>query len=212
MKRTILMGIFLGLLTFSIAQTRPEKKTQKDRIHKGFYLSMSIGPSFIAVTDVAAGDFDYKYKGTGALFDFKIGGSRKENILLHATLVSSSLVGPKLYAEGTSLKLPDEISIGEGMFGVGFTYYVMPQNILLSASAGIGYFTLSDTKNNVNISTDKGFSFQLKAGKEWWVSRRWGLGIGVTYNRTSLTNRPGDGITELLGSNNISLLFNATFN
>ncbi|MDY0344739.1 MAG: hypothetical protein RBR28_14275 [Lentimicrobium sp.] len=53
---------------------------------------------------------------------------------------------------------------------------------------------------------------QLKIGKEWWVSKRGGLGLAATYGTTTLTNSPGGGIEERLSSNNLGILFNATLN
>jgi len=103
------------------------------------------------------------------------------------------------------------LTVGEAMFGGGLTYYIMPQNIFLSGSLGIGNFTMMDQKNDQTTSTQRGFSMQLKAGKEWWVSKKWGLGLSVTYGTTSLTNNSG-GISEKLNSNRFGILFNATLN
>ena len=53
---------------------------------------------------------------------------------------------------------------------------------------------------------------QLKAGKEWWISKRWGLGIAFTYGKTFVHNGPRDGEEEKLNSNRFGILLNATFN
>jgi hypothetical protein len=71
---------------------------------------------------------------------------------------------------------------------------------------------LTDSNNDISFSTDRGFSMQLKAGKEWWISKRWGLGVALTYGKTKLTNTPGGGVEELMNSNNFGILFNATLN
>jgi hypothetical protein len=174
---------------------------------------MSIGPNFPTITSEVKGDSKYTFTGTGALFDIKIGGALQENLLLHATLLSSSLVGPKVTSGSISQNAPNNLSIGESMLGGGITYYIMPQNIFLSGSVGFGGYTLIDnTNSNNSVSTDKGFSMQIKAGKEWWVSKKWGLGIAVTYGKTKLTNSPGGGVEEFMDSNNFGVLFNATLN
>lgn len=173
---------------------------------------MSLGPNFASITDVSDGYFDYKYAGTGAQFDLKIGGAIKENLILHATLTSNTLTGPKITSSGSTDKATNKLTIGEGMIGAGVTYYIMPSNIFLSSSLGIGNFTLVDTSNETDISTERGFSMQLKVGKEWWVSKNWGLGVALTYGKTNLTNKPGYGVEEKMNSNNIGILFNATLN
>ncbi len=104
------------------------------------------------------------------------------------------------------------MSLGEAMIGGGITYYIMPSNIFLSGSLGIGGFTLIEDDNNTNVSTDNGFSMQLKVGKEWWVSKKWGLGVALTYGKTKLTNKPGGSVEERMNSNNLGILFNATLN
>lgn len=173
---------------------------------------MSVGPNFPNISDEVVNFMNLEYTGTGAQFDLKIGGAVQENLILHATLVSNSVVGPKITSSGMSQNSSNDLSIGEAMIGAGMTYYFMPANIFVSGSAGLGNFTLNDNKNDINISTDRGFSFQLKAGKEWWVSRRWGLGVAVSYMKTMVTNKPGGGTEEKLNSNNFAIVFNATLN
>jgi hypothetical protein len=179
--------------------------------HDGFFLSMSLGPAFGNVNDKFSGS-DLTFRGAGIDFDIKIGGKISQNLLLHATLLSKSMVGPEVSdGSGQSGKISNNVSIGEAMFGAGLTYYIMPQNIFLSGSMGAGNFTVINTDEKINTSTKYGFSFQLKAGKEWWVGKNWGLGLGLAYGKTSLTNDAG-GISEQLNSNRFSIVFNATFN
>ena len=70
------------------------------------------------------------------------------------------------------------------MIGGGITYYIMPSNIFLQGSLGIGNFNLIDNDKKTSVSTDRGFSMQLKVGKEWWISKRWRLGVALTYGKT----------------------------
>jgi len=181
--------------------------------HDGLYLSMSAGPLFGGVND-DLGSYSMKMSGTGAEFDFKIGGAIKENLILHATITSSTLPGPTIkMSDNTSIKASDNMTVGEVMLGGGLTYYLMPSNVFLSSSIGIGNFSIIDNNDNTNnVSTQRGFSMQLKVGKEWWISKNWGFGVGLTYGKTNLTNEPGGGITEKMDSNRFGILFNTTFN
>lgn len=181
--------------------------------HDGFYLSMSVGPLFGSVTD-DLGSNTLDMRGTGAQFDFKIGGAIKENLILHATLISNTLPGPSIkVSNNSSVKSSDNLTVGEAMFGVGLTYYMMPSNIFISGTIGLGNFSIIDSQDSKNnVSTQRGISMQLKFGKEWWISKNWGFGVGLTYGKTNLTNEPGDGIVEKLDSNRFGILFNTTFN
>ncbi len=167
-------------------------------------------------------DGEYDMSGIGGLFDFKIGGAIKENLILHATLLSNSLAGPKITATtgsaitsdqlaAGSFKTSNQLTIGESMFGGGVTYYT-PSNLFVSGSLGLGNFTLTDQENNYSASTEHGLSFQLKAGKEWWVSRRWGLGAAITYGKTSVDSKPSNDLREIVNSNRFGILFSATLN
>lgn len=175
--------------------------------HDGFYLSLSPGLIFGPINDHLPGG-DIVFKGTGSEFDLKVGGAIRQNLILHATLLSKALSSPEVVINGqpatTAL-----VTLGETMIGAGMTYYFMPQNLFVSASLGTGNFTL--VTNNGAIKSEQGFSVQLKGGKEWWVSRNWGLGLGITFGKTSAINHFPGGI-ENLDSNRIGVLFNATFN
>ena len=201
---------FLILLFISISNPRAQDVI---RGHQGFYLSMGLGPVFGKITD-DLGTYIMDMSGTGAVFDFKIGGAIKENLILHATLISNTLSGPTITtSDNSNIKANDNLTVGEAMFGAGVTYYVMPQNILLSGTLGIGNFSIMDNTNSANdVSTQTGFSMQLKVGKEWKISKKWGLGAAFTYGKTHLTNKPGGGVVEKMDSNRFGILFNASLN
>jgi hypothetical protein len=212
MKKVTILGFFIVIISICNAQTNDKTQEAGYRQHKGFFLSLSVGPNFSGITSEVVGDYNLKFKGTGAQFDLKIGGAIKENLILHATLTSNTMSGPEITSGGSSQNTSNNLTLGEAMIGGGITYYIMPSNIFLSGSLGIGNFTLIDNDKKTSVSTDRGFSMQLKVGKEWWISKRWGLGVALTYGKTKLTNTPGGGVEELMNSNNFGILFNATLN
>lgn len=154
---------------------------------------------------------DYQFQGVGGAFDFKIGYALVENIILHATLATKSMYGPEVSSNGHSETVSNDISISETMIGGGLTYYIMPVNIFCSGSIGLGNVSIENSEKDVSGSTDKGFAMQLKIGKEWWISRRWGLGLAFAYGRTKLTNNPNNNVKELIDSNNFGIHLSATF-
>jgi hypothetical protein len=212
MKKGSVIGLFLVISSICNAQNYTGIQDVVYRQHRGFYLSMSMGPNFPSITSEVAGVYKYNFSGVGAQFDLKIGGAIKENLILHASLTSNTLSGPQIISDGLNQNASNNLTLGEAFMGGGLTYYLMPVNISLSGSLGIGNFTVIDSDNETSVSTDRGFSMQLKAGKEWWISKRWGLGIALTYGKSKLTNTPGGNVEELLNSNNFGILFNATLN
>jgi len=94
---------------------------------------------------------------------------------------------------------------------VGLTYYTM-DNFLFSSSIGVGGFTLVNEREDIDVSTDPGFSFQLKVGKEWWVSPKWAFGVSAYYLSTNSLNLKGDVAEERIISSNLGILISATLN
>lgn len=212
MKQFFILGLMFTMISFCNGQIINETQDDDYRKHQGFYLSLSAGPNFAHVNSEVVNLYNIDFKGTGAVFDLKIGGAIKEDVILHAALISKSMSGPEITSNGTSQNTSNNLSIGEAMIGGGMTYYLNPSNIFLSGTIGLGSFTLIDLDNETSVSTDRGFSMQLKVGKEWWVSKKWGLGIAVTYGKCKLVNTPGGGVEEFMDSNNFGILFNATLN
>ena len=202
--------LFFGIQVYS--QNNQITKQHSGRRHKGFFLSYSPG---INTTNVKATD-NYSsstFKGLGLGNDFKIGGTIKENLILHATLLGHGVYEPKIYdansgQNGTRAK---DIDFSELLIGAGITFYTT-NNFLLSTSVGFGGFSLTDYSTDEDSSSDKGFGFQLKAGKEWWVSRTLGLGLAVYYHYTNVLNQAGSVDEERLIGNNLGIVLSTTLN
>ncbi len=203
----------MAVLAFTLAYSVATYAQQTDRQHKGFFLSLSLGPVFGPIHMDSSIDGKYDLTGTGAAFDFKIGGAIQENLILHATLYSNALVGPKQeLPTGETYKHTDKITYSESLLGAGLTYYFMPSNIFISGSAGLANFSIDDQDRNYKSTTERGIGFQLKAGKEWWISKRWGLGVSATYGSSSVNSTPSTGLQEKVSSDRFGISFNATLN
>jgi hypothetical protein len=212
MKKLTILSLLIISFSFCRAQVSYIMQNTDYRVHDGFFLSLSCGPNSSEISVEVKGQNDVNYSGTGPVFDLKIGGAIKENLILHATLTTNYVAGPELITNGVSQHTSNNLLIGEDFIGGGITYYIMPSNTFLSGSLGFGNFRIMDTDAETSGTSDKGFGMQLKVGKEWWVSKRWGLGIALTYAKTKLTNTPGGAVEELMNSNNYGIHFNATLN
>jgi hypothetical protein len=214
MTRLFIISILSIISIKTYAQEFQIPKHLTGRKHKGFFLSTGLG---FNTTTVNVDSKNYGFatmSGQGAMFDFKIGGAITENLILHATILSHSVTGPKINSKDWNLdnyKTDNKIYIGEGMFGVGITYYT-PENYFVSSSLGFGGLTFENEREDLSITTDNGFSYQLKAGKEWWVSPKWGIGVAVYYHNTNVLNQKGNDAEEKIKSNNFGVVFNATVN
>ena len=203
-KLTSLIICFLIILP-SIAQQKKETVN-----HKGFYLSMAVGPAFGDIKGKDHYNYPFTTKGTAFGFEAQIGGAIQTNLILHGTLQIKSIYGPKI----NDVRLDSKYSFDEDFFGAGITKYTAG-NFFITGNVGLGYYTLSLETNNPfasqDVSTDMGFSFNIRAGKEWMVSRKWGLGAVLFFSRTSLKTRD-ETFTEKWNSNRFGIYFQGTYN
>jgi hypothetical protein len=186
-------------------------------LHDGFYMSLNGGLAFGTITLEAtnAGFNKMEFDGGGFQIDFKFGGviSEEDNLILSFDIISRAISSPSLTVNGSSVSTTSSVTAGDVMYGVGITKYFMPENIFINATVGITRFSL--TINNTNSSSQSGFGFQLKGGKEWWVSDNWGLGVAAGLGYSSAddqTESSNPSYSGKLSTTKFFLVFNTTFN
>jgi len=152
-------------------------RAQEVRPHQGFYLSTSIsGAGGDINQDVSNGPYSHAtFSGAGLQLDLRVGGAVAENNLLSFDISSRAMASPSLDIDGQSTSLDNSSSVGDAIFGVGFTHYFMPANAFVGVTAGLGSFTFDN--GNQSGSSKRGFGYILRGGKEWRLGRKWGLGV-----------------------------------
>lgn len=204
MKRICLLFITTFLLTFVYAQ-----KKRTSVYHRGFYISADIGPSFGDINATKGTTRVINVKGNVLGMDVQIGNAIQPNLILHGTVKVQTVISPKV----NSLQFPDSYSFDENFVGAGITKY-NSSNFFGTANLGMALYTFSrptTSFQSANVSTDPGFSFNIKLGKEWVVSEKWGLGGVLFFSRTALTNQDYSS-TEKWSSNRFGICIHATFN
>lgn len=176
------------------------------RTHNGFYLSMQAGPAWGHINGNNNMQTSIKVEGTAVGFDLQIGGAIKENLILHGNIGIKSIYGPEI----NNIKVSQDYSFDEFMMGAGTTYYLV-NNFFVTGNVGFGSFSFADESTNTSYDTNNGFSYQLKAGKEWWISSRWALGAALEYGGTR-TKDSSDNYEETFQSHRYSIRFTATLN
>lgn len=185
---TACLGIMLLIYHVGGAQ---DSSFVQGRTHKGFYLTIGLGPEFGNIKAYDNLGNRLEFQGTAYSLDFQIGGTLLDNLILHATVQMKSIFGPTI----NNVKYNDDYSADEFMMGAGLTYY-FKNNYFVTGSLGSGNFSFVDENLNYTLDTDEGFSFQIKAGCEWWVSPRWALGFTLEYGGTSVEDKYPDGTRE----------------
>jgi|GEM_PF-1162976 len=164
---------------------KPEKEEDEAGYHKhdGFFLRMTPGfgvGGFKVSGNVTDSDGlivkNPSDKGAVGTFSLLLGGEVSDNLTIHADFWSYSTMGE----HGQDLYT----GITTGGVGLGLTYYFMPHNLYLSGTLSPAFTALSvirDLNNDTSHKTHMayGLNASLTFGKEWWVSKNWGLGIAV---------------------------------
>lgn len=191
---------------FCFAESAPQT-------HDGFFLNLSLGFGYQSFEYSASTKFapDLEAKGGATEFDIKLGGRIAPNTLLHATITGVSCMNDMdIIYEDEKISTSD-LSESMSLLGIGVTYY-LPANFFVTASVGTAQFTNSDNTDNdnkVDGASETGFGFQVGAGKEWWVSENWGLGVSAAFTYGSADDKHDAGDMSAYG---INVMFSATFN
>ncbi len=209
----------LSVLTLLLTTLSFSQEDESFHRHKGFFISISSGFAGgsidLNMQNNEVGINEIKFYGLGGAFDFKIGGAIRENTILSFDIIGRTITGPQVEVDGNTGSASNNVTVNDGTLGIGITQYFMPHNFFVSATLGAGNFTVENKDLGTNSGSELGLSVYLKVGKEWWVSRNWGLGIAGGFNHISaedkkdLTNPAYSGT---ISTNKLFLLFNTTFN
>lgn len=189
---------------------------QGARAHEGFYVSAGFAPAWGDINQsVSNGPYANATFGgtTGLQLDARIGGAITRNNILSFDISSRAMVNPTVTADGQSGGTGGNFSVGDAIIGLGFTHYFEPTNTFISVTLGQGSFTL--TYNGTSGTSEKGFGYIVRGGKEWWVGRRWGLGVVGGFAHLSANDQSdpyNPGYASTFTTTRIFVGFSATFN
>lgn len=176
--------------------------------HDGFFLQAHVGISATGFSSKQAG-VKTNYAGGGISSGVAIGGVIAHNLILYGAFFGTDTGNPDKQMDGTSVT-SDLGELGVGAFGPGLAYYFERCNLYLSATFGLAAFSANDGNGNRVDSSRSGAAFDFMVGKEWWVSRDWGLGIAGELMAASLKDKNTPGLTW--SASGLSILFSATYN
>lgn len=198
------LGLF-AMIVLGLALSPLEARSGARDHDGGFFLRLSAGGG-PASTSIEILGVETEFSGTGGDVNFAIGGMVTRNLALHGTIFGWALSEPEMQVGSVDWgEVNADLSMSA--VGAGLTYYFMPVNLYLSGSVGAGKLTL-DT-NVGDFDTDYGIAFDATAGKEWWVSDRWALGVAVGLGLHSI---PEEDINEDWSGTNFGIRFTATMN
>jgi hypothetical protein len=191
----LLLSAATAILTSEYAQAQEFPSSQNvddSHRHLGFFLRPDIGYGYMSSSGGGATIARAAFFGS-----LHVGGALAENLLLGANVYAGGAgKSNSILIDGMVPPVSDSATVLAGI-GPEVTYYLMPANVYLSATIGLTTLAIIPVGQN-SAPGHGGFGGRIGVGKEWWVSRHWGLGLvghaseswnsvdGVTYSTWSL--------------------------
>ena len=176
--------------------------------HDGFYVRLDAGFGYMSASETYGGATD-NYTGGGVTYGAAFGGVVMPGLVVYGEFLGTSIVNATYGYNGVPQDLSG-LDLNLVGFGPGVAYYFEPFNFYLSGTLTFTQVSFSDTNTATPLSdTNLGFGVSLMVGKEWWVSRDWGLGLAAQFHFASM-DHPDVGAR--LQASVFSLLFSATYN
>jgi hypothetical protein len=186
-------------------QSYPERRQREPQRHHGLFLRLDIG--FGYMSSHSGDGTDITLEGVAGAFSFAIGGTVARNQIIAFHIWDMEVTNPTLSSGGTSTSLGNNVSVG--LLGLGPQYTVYSDsNWYFSATPSLTSLHHNDG-NGDQSDSNWGFGSRLAVGKEWWVSRSWGLGLNASFSFSSNKDQNGGPTTTTLGT---ALNFSATWN
>jgi hypothetical protein len=174
----------------------------------GVFLRLSGGFGY-ASSKIEEGGESLEFSGTSGDVNFAIGGMVTPNLAVHGTLIGWYTTGPEIKVCNGRCETgsDDDLDFSLSGFGGGLTYFFAPSNFYISGSICAAQLTL--TYDNVSRDSDYGPAIDISAGKEWWVSDNWGIGVAGGFGYHSV----GDpDLNENWSGTSFAVRFSATYN
>ena len=177
--------------------------------HDGFFMRIHLGIAATSFSSTIQGS-KLSYSGGGSSMGIALGGAISRHLILFATAFGNDTANPNYQLNGASMStFVGEIHVAA--VGPGLAYYFEQTNIYLSGAFGLaGYEVRNMNDGSRSNWSSSGAALELMVGKEWWVSRDWGLGIAAELFTASMKDALTPGATWSAGA--ASILFSATYN
>ena len=194
---------------YSMASTAPVESMEGFHAHDGLFMRVYLGIAATSFSSTIQGS-KLSWSGGGSSMGIAIGGAVSRHLILYATAFGNNTPNPSYQLNGASMStFVGDINVGA--VGPGLAYYFEQTNIYLSGAFGLAGYEVRNMNDGSRSSwSSSGAALDLMVGKEWWVSRDWGLGIAAELFTASLKDALTPGATWSAGA--ASILFSATYN
>lgn len=180
--------------------------TAHQTAHTGLHFQGDIGFG-VQRSSASQGGDDYTISGSGGVFSLALGGAVVPNLIIGGQLWGNTTPDPTAEVNGQSIPTASNASTATYAFGPMVKYYFMPINFYLAATPS--FAKLSSSSDTGSGETKWGPALRLAAGKEWYASQHWGLGIAGVLNFGSNEETEGGPTWSSVGG---GVVFSASYN
>jgi hypothetical protein len=179
--------------------------------HDGFFMRLNVGAGYLRASETYGGLTD-RYAGMGVTFCAAFGGALTPNLVIYGEMLGTSVPDPEWSVSDGSGRTLGGVDMTMAGIGPGIAYYVLPINLYLSGTLTFDQISFSASSSDYSYSdTSVGIGLSLMVGKEWWISRDWGLGLAGQMHIASMGDNPG-GYSTRMSAAVFSVLLSATYN
>jgi hypothetical protein len=169
----------------------PTRNDPKDFVHHGFYFRAAVGPAGLRLSgDGPAGDASFA--GFGPALTLAFGGSIEDGLVVaglwHLTLGESPPGSDAFAGQG-------DLFIFAEQLGLLIDWYPDPRRGWHAGGAiGVGFLGASPVSGSGAGISGYDATASLQGGYDWWISRKWTLGVlvvGTAGTRSSMDGPVG---------------------
>jgi hypothetical protein len=174
----------------TLGRAQAQAQAPSERRHMGVQLRALAGPAVLHGFQDAGGGDTVTITGVASAFNFVLGTMVGEELALNLDLVLSR-------SGNADFGVVEDTTFIAVHFGAGVTYWIMPANVYLAASLGAARSSVEGQPVRIGVELPDidpsriGFGLHLSAGKQWWISRRWGLGASLSLLGSTASNPMG---------------------
>lgn len=165
-----------------------------------------------------SGDPDTGLQSAAGGFGFTMGAFAFRNLAFHGDFSWSNGFDPDFWVDG-NVDHETNLIFQTATFRAGATYYSAPMRLYGTLGVGVGmammtsFYYLGDGSVTAAASeySKAGPAFIIQVGKDWEVSRFWGLGLAVDYQYLHVNVDDDDARIVFDDAQQLGLRFVATF-
>lgn len=208
MKRLLALLLFVASAVPSSAWAGSSALLGNPFTHDGLFANAAMGVGYASFEN-ADGKESLTAEGFGMNLHGKLGFYVVRDLALHADMGYVMYSNFREARDGRPVYADHDFYVVSSVFvGGGITYYVPSwNNVFLTGSLGVTGYRLNCHKYSGNTGLHA-FSFDVGAGKDWWVSERFALGVSASFNSHEYWS-DDDGVFR---SSSVMLLFSVMLN